>query len=242
MKKLIYIIIVLGCFSACTTEHVKPLIVQTDDFVGELAISAVVGDTIGTIPGTSTKGTVTYTINSQTPADIFSVDETYGELIVASDAVANLPINSMVVLEVSVSKEGVSQISNVEITVVPPPVDVTPWVGTVLVTQIDFFSGLPVTKEVPATDIDNGQLLLSGGDPFDLFCDENSEIIITFGQLTTATVGPVTISQPFICYGGTNLNIDGTGTYNTETKEILIDFNITGDFEFPGSRTITPKE
>ncbi|WP_158655238.1 cadherin repeat domain-containing protein [Flavivirga eckloniae] len=243
MKKIVSIIAILtiGFFVACSNDDASPLIVQTDDFFAELAISAIVGDTIGIVPGTSNQGTINYSINSQTPEGIFTIGQTYGELIVASDAVANLPIDSKVTLEVSVSKEGVSQISNVEITVVPPPVDISPWVGTVVVTEdLGFFVSM---VEVPTSDLDNGILELSGGDPFDFFCSAGTPtVIIKFGQLTSATEGPVTVEkQNFPCYGGSE-TMEGTGTYNTVTKVITLDFTYSGSFPISGTKVITPKE
>ncbi|MFS4467851.1 cadherin repeat domain-containing protein [Maribacter sp. 2210JD10-5] len=246
MKYLSFLItcILIATLISCSEEEIKPTVVSTEDYSAETFSTVMVGDTVGVVPGTSNKGTVAYTILSQTPQGAFTIGESYGELIVADasafDPVANPEMNLMV----EVRKEDVSKTSNVTISVVEgaacPQVDLSPWMGNLSVVE----EGFDVLEGVGSGD-ECGILVVSVLDPFavDVGCDQETMMTLQLQPSSEGeNNGTVTAeNQRYDCLVDTPLEFDATGSYDIDSGIITLDYVLyqEGNELYGGILTIT---
>ncbi|WP_394972819.1 cadherin repeat domain-containing protein [uncultured Croceitalea sp.] len=245
MKKLyIFPIILLVLLIACTTEDdSKPTVLTTADHIIDIQDNVIVGDTIGIVPGTSNKGTISYEIVSQTPDGAFTIGETYGELIVADASLISSETNPQMTLEVMVSKEDLNKISNVIINVSMAAecldVDLSFWEDTITIEE----DGSSHVVEGVGTAGECGILTLAVTDFIDFLCDQEGELLLRFiPSENDDTTGMVIIDEmEYACDGFATILLSGTGEYDISTGTILLDYAYEGLGPFPitGSKIIT---
>ncbi len=238
--------------ASCENDVEKPLVITTSDISFELPNDAVVGDTLGIVPGTSNRGSVGFVLVSQSVNDVFSVSTTTGDLILKNLTNVDAEINPEIVLEVSINKEGESEISNVTVIIESQNPDPGP-------------SGCNDPNALVNTDIWNGDLdlqdifgdtaegvgvsgcdnLTINADLLIIGCEKIPEVLFTFEPTAPGeTSGTVTAEmQDYDCIEGFDIQFEGTGTYDETTGIIEIEYSWTdgsGDPPIEGFVTVEP--
>lgn len=243
MKNSIYsitICIAIVSFISCEVDLDKPTVVYAPDYTIEILDLVKVGDTIGVIPGTSNEGSVKFDIISQNPAGAFSVDSNYGELVVLDPDLVKASLNPQITLTVNVSKENLTETSNVTIDLIEcANVDLSLWDGKSL--NFDSETFFPFTATGIGTALDCGVLEITGGEFLLGDCPQDGTLNLSLKpSANDPTVGTVIIDKNLYACG---LDVIGTGDYdsNTGTINISYDFFPPGgnDPIFGGTTTIT---
>ncbi|AUP77934.1 cadherin repeat domain-containing protein [Flavivirga eckloniae] len=223
--KHIYNILLIGiisCFFSCYTEEVKPTVITTSDYTVLVDYAVSAQDTIGNIPGTSNKGSVTFTIVSQSVPNALSIGETYGELIVQDASAFDPEINTEMNLVVSVSKNEITENTNISITIEEPcpDVNINDWLGKIAVVN----NG----TQTAAFGIENdcSILTLQGGDVAGLTCDVEAEISIQYEE-SDSNIGIILVErQAYDCVSGSNLELEADGEYDQDTGITTLNYTL----------------
>lgn len=228
----------------------KPLVVQANDF--NLSIdegTLMVGDTLGTLSGTSNKGTVNFELQSQTPSDAIAIDASSGVLTVVNPD--SFLANTQVTGVAAVLKDGITENLNIAITVdevevvvtncTDPVFNINTWLGNVNVEDVGFAS-----ESIQALGSPECNQLILAGELIAWGCAEEAAPQVSLTMVPDsegATTGAVfATSQPWDCDGSDISWVFPTGSYDEGTGEISVDyeFYIDGELVFPGQFIITP--
>lgn len=249
--KHIYKILALALLiviAACSSDDdgQRRLVVTTVSDI-EIAISPLgnmLGDTLTEVPGTSSRGSVTFAIVSQS-LNVFNITEDTGQLMISDPSLIRQNENTVVQAIVSVTREEITENTNIILTILPvcSDVDISNFLDTSLFAEnlLVVNSNSPDNILEAAGSIEgncDSFLTLTGGDPLALgeCFDSVLQIIFLEGNGNT---GQVVLERQDYCTGG--IEIDGIGTYNLQNGAILIDVNRTenGVTESFGTVTIS---
>lgn len=101
----------------------RTTVVTTLDLMTTIEDDVTNGTVVAKVKGRTNNGQVSFAITSQLPGGVFQIDEIFGELIVADEALIDAATTPEVNLVVTITNGSVSKTSNVNITIIPAPVD-----------------------------------------------------------------------------------------------------------------------
>ena len=86
IKRFSYFIAIICLIASLSCDNKEdPVTVSTADFTTTIDENPTTGASIGTVTGTTNRGSVTFSIASQTPTGAMAIDATTGELTVAEN-------------------------------------------------------------------------------------------------------------------------------------------------------------
>ncbi|MDC6367532.1 MULTISPECIES: hypothetical protein [Flavobacteriaceae] len=217
-------LLLLFAVIACDEDREIPLTLTTTDYTTEIFDNLTVGDTIGFVPGTSSQGSVTYEVLSQSPEGVVTVTSDYGYIIVADESLINSITYPQIDLEVNVSKADISKTSSVAITVKEfiacTDVDLSGLQGELELQEEGFD---PISGEGTALSCGNYTLkadLVSYG------CSDIPEIQLEFSEAVDGISEITMARQPYSCWEGSNLEIEGFGSYDLNENTIELNYTL----------------
>ena len=117
-KRFQYLLVlaVISIISSCEEDEPAPVQVTTTDFSKTIAENPADGFVLGTPSATADRGTIVFSITSQTPSGAMAIDATSGELTVADASLFDFETNPTLTATVSATVEGVSKSADITIT------------------------------------------------------------------------------------------------------------------------------
>ena len=235
IKRLLFstAIILLAASLSCKKED--PITVTTADFTTTLDENPANGTAIGTVTGSTNRGSVTFSISTQTPAGAMAIDGTTGELTVADASHFDFETNPTITASVTVANGTVSETSGVTINLnnvadavavsdETISIDENPTNGqqvTTVMAVVD--SGTPtvsITSQSPAgafaLDASSGALTIMDATLFDFETNPTFTVEVTATNGSASATGTITV----------NLN-NVLEEVNTQDETITIDENPT---------------
>jgi hypothetical protein len=156
------LIVLFTIFSSCSKDDPKTeeviVTVQTEDKIFTIDENPTENQLIGTVPGTTNQGSVTFSIIKQIPAGAFSIDAKTGQLYVDKTSIYDFETNTSITGKIKVENGNVSKESAISITVNDLDEDI--FVGSVELRsqeEVDEF-GLNKYREI------SGDLRITKGD------------------------------------------------------------------------------
>ena len=235
MKVRTYLLLfmLLGIW-ACD-KNGDPITVTTADLTTSIDENPSNGDVIGTVTGSTSEGSVTFSISQQTPAGAMAINSSTGELTVANATVFDFEVNPSITANVTVANGNVSQTAGITVNLnnVADAVTVTdetlsidenPNNGqsvTTAMAAVD--SGTPsfsISAQTPAgafnIDASSGQLTVADNTLFDFETNPTFTVTVTATNGTASDDGLITV----------NLN-NVLEVVNTQDETVTIDENPT---------------
>lgn len=235
MKQISYFLTctALFLFISCDndSDSEEPTIVTTTDLAFQVEEDTEVGTVIGELSGTSNRGSVTFTIASQTPTGAVVIGgDTMSSLVIADASAFDVNLNPEILVTVNVSKGDVTKQSAITITVNPscPEVDLSVFATTLNIQLgIDGVLDIPLGSNFEGVAGECGVLTISGPDP--LFAPDDDDVI-EFRFFPSKDDNPNTgvVTMDFV-YGRRDGRgqFVGSGEYNFETGVIRLVYDIT---------------
>jgi hypothetical protein len=113
---LVFLILGLNSCSSDTNEvQEMEITVSTTDFTTTINENPTNGEVIGMVSGTTNEGSVTFSIEEQTPLGAFAIDSNSGELTVADETVFDFQTNPTITGIVKVANGSVFENANITI-------------------------------------------------------------------------------------------------------------------------------
>ncbi|BDW93901.1 hypothetical protein MACH07_27330 [Flagellimonas marinaquae] len=115
------LIVLFTLFSSCSKDDTKEqeviVTVQTEDKTFTIDENPTENQLIGTVPGTTNQGSVTFSIMEQTPVGAFSIDAETGQLYVDKTSIYDFETNTSITGKVKVENGTISKESTIIITI-----------------------------------------------------------------------------------------------------------------------------
>lgn len=226
MNKIYLIIATLfiSLFFGCVSDDSDPLVVTVSDITIDIDDNLTNETFIGLVPGTSNMGSVNFEMISQTPANVFSVAQN-GEIFVVDELLLDAEINPQVILEVNVSKEGLTKVSTITINISEfcLPIDISSFEGNINAIILEF-----IEQETVGTNLDCGQVKFRGN-PFLIPCGlYDIELIFepTSEDIQTGIVR--TPENATTDCNGQIIQYEGIGAYNLNVGTITVNYIVDG--------------
>ena len=99
----------ISCSKDSDNQASNEIIVTTSDFSKTMDENSIIGQSIGTVSGSTNEGSVTFSITEQDPAGAFSIDASSGELKVADETLFDFEINPTITGTVKVANGAISE-------------------------------------------------------------------------------------------------------------------------------------
>ena len=237
---LFSILFLIVLIPSCNEDDSQPTYISTADLTLETFSSVVVNDTIGTVFGTSNKGSVFFSILSQSPKGAIKID-TKGNLIVADVTAFNSVDNSVITAEIAIGKEEVQKTATVTIDILSCP-NVDPFIGTNIIFTSSFSDTAMVTGEMQTGN--TCSIVYTGIDPLFTFldCDQETNLTILLSpSKEDPTIGNLTMKkQAYGCSKDeSNFTVDGEGTYNVANNEFIFNYTLYNNSDEWDAGTVT---
>lgn len=234
IKRFSYFIAIICLIASLSCDNKEdPITVTTADLTTTIDENPTTGASIGTVTGTTNRGSVTFSIASQTPAGAMAIDASTGELTVADASAFDFETNPSITANVTVANGTVSQTAGITINLnnvadaitvddETLSIDENPTNGqnvTSAMATVD--SGTPsfsISSQTPAgaftIDATSGQLSIMDATLFDFETNPTFTVVVTGTNGQSSDDGTITV----------NLN-NVLEVVNTQDETVTIDEN-----------------
>ena len=214
LKRFIQFILILGVIAhfSCGSDD-DPVTVTTADLTTSIDENPSNGDILGTVEGTTNRGTVTFSISSQTPPGAMAINATTGVLTVADASAFDFEVNPTITANVTVANGTVSQTAGITInlnnvsdavTVADETlsIDENPTAGqTVTTAMATVDSGTPtfsISSQTPmggfTIDASSGALNIMDASLFDFETNPTFTVVVTASLGQVSDDGTITVN------------------------------------------------
>lgn len=133
VKKTLFLLSLIGFIflQACSDEDASPeSTITVSDFTGNIAENPTNGTSIGTVTASTTQGTLSFSIISQTPSNAVAINANSGELTVADASLFDFETNQSITGVISVTNGTQTEQLNFTINITNDNSTRTIWQGT----------------------------------------------------------------------------------------------------------------
>ncbi len=231
-KALLSTALLLTLVFSCKTGE-DPITVTTSNFAVTIDENPTAGQSLGMVSGTTSSGSVTFTLTAQTPAGAFAISASSGDLTVANASLFDFEANPTLTATVTVANGSVSQTATVTVTLNNVPDAVNAMDETVSIdenpTAQDIVTTVSATNDAGTltytidSQTPNGAFLLNGSTGaltvedaslFDFEVNPTLTVTFTASNGTVSDQGTITV----------NLN-NVLETLTTQDETVNIDEN-----------------